>query len=155
MNSKTIFFIAFFACACSLFAQFVQAQQVQVQPVQLRCEYLVRPLGLDVRNPRLSWQLQDDRYGAVQQAYRIIVGTDSADVSRGNGAVWDKSATSGDMLVTYGGQPLEPFTRYFWRVEIKDMDNVLRTSGVSSFETGMMDMSNWKGYWISDGEHLG
>ncbi|MDR1592884.1 MAG: glycoside hydrolase family 78 protein [Prevotellaceae bacterium] len=148
MYKKTNFFIIFFAFACSLFAQ------AQVQPVKLRCEYLVNPLGIDVYNPRLSWQLQDERYGAVQQAYRIIVGTNSSDVSAGNGTVWDKSAQSDDMLVTYSGKPLTPFTKYFWRVEIKDKDNIVKTSEVASFETGIMDMSNWKGYWISD-EHAG
>ncbi|MDR1273333.1 MAG: alpha-rhamnosidase, partial [Odoribacteraceae bacterium] len=145
---KTNFLTISFAFACVL-------AQAQVQPVRLRCEYLVEPLGIDVANPRLSWQLQDDRHGAVQREYRIIVGTDSADVSKGNGAVWHKSMPSDDMLVAYSGKPLTPFTKYFWRVEIKDMDNIPRTSEISSFETGMMDVKNWKGYWISDGEHLG
>jgi alpha-L-rhamnosidase len=148
MHKKTNFLTIFLAFAC-IFAQ------AQIQPVQLRCEYLINPLGIDVDSPRLSWQLQDDRYGAVQQEYRIIVGTDSVDVSKGNGAVWNKSMKSDDMLVAYSGKPLTPFTKYFWRVEIKDMDNVLRISEISSFETGMMDIKNWKGYWISDGEHLG
>ena len=150
MIKKTFLSVIFFACTCPLFAQ---AQPIR--PVQLRCEYLDRPLGIDVRNPRLSWQLQDDRHGAVQQAYRIVVGTDSTDVAKGIGAVWDQSEASGEMLVAYAGKPLTPFTTYFWRVEITDMDNAVRTSGTSSFETGMMNMSNWKGYWISDGEHLG
>ena len=149
MYKKTTFLIALFACAGALPAQ------VPPQPVQLRCEYLAQPLGIDARSPRLSWQLQDDRHGAVQRAYRIIVGTDSVAVAGGVGTAWDQSAASDDMLVAYAGQPLTPFTTYFWRVEITDMDNATRTSGVSSFETGMMETSSWKGYWISDGEHLG
>jgi alpha-L-rhamnosidase len=149
MNKKTFFLIIFFACAYPMFAQ------NQISPVQLRCEYLSRPLGIDVPNPRLSWQLQDARYGAVQRSYRIIVATDSTDISGGVGTMWDQSAASDEMLVTYSGKPLTPFTKYFWRVEIEDMDNIRRTSEISSFETGMTDISNWKGYWISDGEHLG
>jgi alpha-L-rhamnosidase len=128
--------------------------QQNVSVANLRCEYLTNPLGIDVPNPRLSWQLQDDRYGAVQKEYRIVVGTDSAEVSKGAGKIWDKNSLSDNMLVTYSGQTLNPCTKYFWRVEIKDKDNTLRTSGVSSFETGLMNQ-NWKGYWISDGEHLG
>jgi alpha-L-rhamnosidase len=124
------------------------AQQT-VSVANLRCEYLTNPLGIDVPNPRLSWQLQDDRYGAVQKEYRIVVGTDSAEVSKGTGKIWDKNSQSDNMLVTYSGQTLTPYTKYFWRVEIKDKDNALRTSGVSSFETGLMSQ-NWKGYWISD-----
>src|SRR5262249_62431455 len=41
----------------------------------LRCEYLVKPLGIDVRAPRLSWKLRAVRPGARglgQSAYRIL-----------------------------------------------------------------------------------
>ena len=44
-------------------------------PVNLQCEHLTNPLGIDVPNPRLSWQLNDPRMGAKQTAYQIIVGT--------------------------------------------------------------------------------
>ncbi|MDR1860497.1 MAG: alpha-L-rhamnosidase N-terminal domain-containing protein, partial [Bacteroidales bacterium] len=130
------------------------SMQALVQPVNLQCEYLVKPLGIDTWAPRLTWQLQDDRHGAVQKSYRLIVGTDSADVVRGNGAVWDSKETQGsDMLSVYRGARLEPFTRYFWRVEIRDMTGELRPSEVSAFETGMMAFqNNWHGYWIGDGE---
>ena len=148
MNKK-ILLIALLACARPMYAQ------ETIRPVQLRCEYLPRPLGVDVRHPRLSWQLQDERHGAAQQAYRIIVGTDSAAVSNGTGTAWDQSAASDEMLVAYAGKPLTPFTTYFWRVEIRDKDNALRTSETAFFETGVMDMPRWKGYWISDGEHFG
>jgi len=45
--------------------------------VQLTCEHLVNPLGIDATQPRLSWRLEDQRNGAVQQAYQILLGQDS------------------------------------------------------------------------------
>ncbi len=44
-------------------------------PANLRCEYRVNPLGIDVAAPRLSWQVNDARRGAVQTAYEIQVST--------------------------------------------------------------------------------
>jgi alpha-L-rhamnosidase len=112
-------------------------------------------LGIDTPEPRLSWQLKDDRYGALQQEYRVIVGTDSAAVVVGKGNMWDTQKVASDqMLVCYNGLPLSPFTRYYWKVDIRDKDQEVRTSDVVAFETGMMHISNWKGSWISDGHEL-
>jgi hypothetical protein len=37
----------------------------------LTCEYQINPLGIDVLQPRLSWQMQSDRRGAYQKSYQI------------------------------------------------------------------------------------
>ncbi|MDR1331482.1 MAG: alpha-rhamnosidase, partial [Tannerella sp.] len=121
----------------------------------LQCEYLVNPLGMDVVAPRFTWQLDDDRHGAAQTAYRIVVGTDSAAVARGTGDMWDtQKMASNRILTTYAGKSLAPFTRYFWSVRLWDADGQELAPRTASFETGMMEMKNWKGAWISDGEHL-
>ena len=125
------------------------------RPDNLRCEYLTNPLGIDVPSPRLTWLLDDARYGAIQNAYRIIVGTDSATVARGQGNTWDTQKVQSDkMLVSFQGQGLQPFTKYYWQVRVWDKDNVELSSAVASFETGMMHIDNWKGAWIGDGHGL-
>ena len=121
------------------------------RPVFLRCEHLVNPLGIDATAPRFTLLLDDSRYGAVQNAYRIVVGTDSAAVARGQGNVWDtQRVASNSMLAVYQGQTLKPSTKYWWQVRAWDMDNAEQTSAVASFETGMMCISNWHGAWIAD-----
>ena len=52
-------------------------------PVGLRCEHLETPLGIDAPAPRLGWRLDDSRSGALQRAYRVVVGRDSAAVAAG------------------------------------------------------------------------
>ncbi|MGE5612145.1 MAG: hypothetical protein ACM359_23055, partial [Bacillota bacterium] len=50
--------------------------RASVQVVELRCEYLGDPLGIDVRRPRLSWQLaatDPAARGQRQTAYRVLV----------------------------------------------------------------------------------
>ena len=53
--------------------------------VDLKCEYLINPIGIDSPQPRLRWKLEDQRSGAIQTAYEIIVGTNAADVINGIG----------------------------------------------------------------------
>ncbi|HEX9190162.1 MAG TPA: hypothetical protein VGB87_24000, partial [Vicinamibacteria bacterium] len=42
----------------------------------LLCEYKVDPLGIDVAQPRLSWQLRSGSRGVVQSAYQAQVTRD-------------------------------------------------------------------------------
>jgi alpha-L-rhamnosidase len=120
-------------------------------PGNLRCEYLVNPLGIDTHTPRLSWLLNDDRHGALQTSYRILIGTDSLSVANGSGNVWDSRKVDSDkMLVTYSGKSLEPFTKYYWSVEVWDKDRIKSAPSTATFETGMLEPGNWRGSWISD-----
>lgn len=137
-----------------LLAAHTHAQQSQ--PSNLLCEYLVNPIGIDAASPRLRWQMIDDRQGAIQTAYQVIVGSDSVKVSQGTGDRWNMQKTkSAEMLVSYQGKPLQPFTRYFWTVRIWDTKGKKSSlAKVACFETGMMQMSNWKGSWISDSEDI-
>ncbi|MFT4032174.1 MAG: family 78 glycoside hydrolase catalytic domain [Siphonobacter sp.] len=122
------------------------------QGIRLQCEYLKNPIGIDNPTPRLSWQLKDNRRGARQSAYQLIIGTDSAQVVGNKGNAWQTLRQLSDQQrVNYAGKALQPFTRYFWKVLTWDKDKkALPASEVASFEMGMMQMRNWKGSWISD-----
>ena len=125
------------------------------KPVNLSCDYLVNPLGIDNPAPRLSWMLNDIRQGAKQTAYQIVIGGDSLEVVGGKGKTWDTGKKSSDqILVTYSGQSLRPFNKYYWKVNVWDKDGVASSSDVNSFETGMMGMENWQGTWIGDNRDI-
>jgi alpha-L-rhamnosidase len=129
--------------------------QTDHQPVSvnnLKCEYLSNPLGIDCKNPHFNWQLKSDANGASQQAYQIIVGTDSAGVSNGNGNQWASGTINGNPIpAIYNGPALEAFTRYYWAVKIKNNNsNWTPLSKISWFETGMLGQANWNGAWITD-----
>jgi alpha-L-rhamnosidase len=142
---KPFIVLLFLTEVCSLLS-------AQNNPDNLRCEYLFNPLGIDTPSPRFTWLLNDSRQGALQQAYRIVVGTDSIYLLNGQADSWDtKKVVSGKILVEYAGTKLNPFTKYYWRVQIWDKENKESWSKIASFETGMMQMENWKGAWISDG----
>ncbi|MGF1587139.1 MAG: alpha-rhamnosidase, partial [Bacteroidales bacterium] len=79
----------------------------QCSVVNLKTEYLVNPIGLDTPAPRFTWQLEDGREGALQTAYRIVIGTDAAEVAKGNGNIWNTARVKSDrILVVYDGPDL-------------------------------------------------
>ena len=77
--------------------------------------------------------------------------TDSVEVSNAKGSTWQtqqlKNATQ---LSIVDGKPLQPFTKYYWTVKVWDKNGVAAIATPASFETGMMEMKNWKGAWIND-----
>jgi alpha-L-rhamnosidase len=116
MKVKSFFLFAAFLFL-TLSAAYPQANRCI--PENLRCEYLINPIGIDSPAPRLSWLLNDKRYGALQHSYRVVIGTDSLLVANGTGDSWDSGRVESDMmLVNYTGNSLEPFTRYFWGVQV-------------------------------------
>lgn len=122
--------------------------------VGLKCEYLVNPLGIDVKFPRLTWMMDDKRKGAEQTAFRILVATDSLALLKGNADAWDtQKRSTGLTHLVYNGRPLQPCTKYYWKVQAWDKNNKTTTSPITTFETGLMGKITWKGGWISDGHN--
>lgn len=148
-----------FHLVCLIFFTYLHGSIVIGQtssiPVDLKSDHLENPLGIDNTNPRLSWRLEDKRDGAKQTAYRILVSTDSASLFKNNGDAWDTGKIlSEEQLVSYEGEALVPFTRYFWKVILWDAWQEESNSDIHSFETGMMGIHNWQGAWISDGNDI-
>lgn len=135
---------------------FVAASQERCVPVGMLCEYLSNPLGIDALHPRLRWHLDDVRDKAMQKACRVLVSTDSLKLADKNYAdCWDTGKRKTEtMQFVYNGKKLLPFTKYFWKVEVWDKDGNKTSSDIASFETGMLEMHNWRGSWISDGRDL-
>ncbi|RYE18760.1 MAG: alpha-rhamnosidase, partial [Sphingobacteriaceae bacterium] len=125
----------------------------QTTVINLKCEYLVNPLGVDAPKPRFTWQMASNKKIIKQAAYRIILGTDSDRIFAGKNSIWDSGLINSDQnLVIYNGPELQPFTKYFWKVAVMDQDQIIHTN-IASFETGMMQ-SKWRGSWISDNNDL-
>lgn len=142
-NSKTI-------CLFFLFLLMNVAGYCQA-PVNLKCEHLVDPLGIDVPEPRLSWQLNGSGHNVAQTAYQIEIATDANALTQGKATVWNTGKVLSDaILVSYKGMTLQSFTTYFWRVKVWDENGKMRISKIQRFETAMMQSSDWKGSWISD-----
>lgn len=127
------------------------AQSRPGPPQTLRCEYWSNPLGIDVRWPRLSWQLNDRRRGARQTAYRILVASAPALLSEGKTDIWDsdKVASSTSAHVAYAGPALQSRRRYFWKVRTWDAGGQASPySDAAWWEMGLLEQNAWQAEWI-------
>ena len=103
------------------------AKGASVSVDDLRCEYLVNPLGIDARAPRLSWKLvavRPESRGLSQSAYQVLVASSEALLRAGNADLWDsgKVASSQSLHVPYGGKPLTSHAECWWKVRVWDQD---------------------------------
>lgn len=114
--------------------------------VNLRTEYLTRPLGLDVPRPRFSWELEGPE-GTVQRGCRLRVFREAEREPVWDSGFLDSPCSTG---IAYAGPALSPKTRYVVSVEVRDAAG--GEAAVSDwFETGLLDsgISAWGGArWI-------
>ena len=91
-------------------------------PIHLQCEAMQEPLGIDITNPRLSWQLQDSRRGAAQTGYEIRVASSAEGLAQDHADVWDSGRVNSDQSVnvSYQGPAVESRRRYYWQVRVWD-----------------------------------
>ncbi len=120
-------------------------------PVNLRCEHLADPLGIDETVPRLSWEMVDSRRGAVQRAYRILVADDAKLLSADTGNLWDTGKVTSDesVDVEYAGLPLRSQARAYWKVRVwGNDDRPSPWSQVARWTMGLLEQSDWQAKWI-------
>ncbi len=120
-------------------------------PIDLRCLYFHNPLGIDDPQPRLSWRMDDNRRGAAQRAYRIIVSSSIDALTAGDGDLWDSGRVDSPRTthIPYAGKQLASRQRVWWKVCLWDQDN--RPSGWSQpawWEMGLLERNLWQGQWI-------
>ena len=124
---------------------FLGFAQVKIQ--HLLTENLTNPIGLDVQQPRFSWQLVSDKRNIAQTAYEIIVSADK-------GPLWKsgKVASNQSVQVSYAGTALQSGKKYTW--ELRVWDNNGKPSPWSEpafFQTALFDTTDWKAKWIEAG----
>lgn len=132
----------------SLFALFtVQAAANKGFSItNLKTEYTKTPLGIDVKSPRFSWQMESATPGAGQKAYQIIMHDEAGKI------IWNtgKVQSNRSLNIRYTGDKLQERTRYTWNVKVWNLKNETHSAS-SWFETGLLNqtISAWNGAkWI-------
>ncbi|HRK21305.1 MAG TPA: glycoside hydrolase family 78 protein [Fimbriimonadaceae bacterium] len=125
-----------------------------IHPVDLRCEELANPEGIDIASPRLSWKLTPTSPGLKnlkQVAYRIVVGSrpDRADAEGAD--VWDSGRVLTDET-TQAFVPARGLTSgkpYWWRVQVWDQNGAASEwSPAAKWSMGILNPREWKAKWI-------
>src|SRR4051794_8273242 len=60
----------------------------------LRTEYMENPIGIDIPDPRLSWEVGSARAGEKQTAYQVLVSSSQS----GAGDLWDSGRVNSDRM---------------------------------------------------------
>ena len=116
------------------------AAAIAAEPTRLTAEYRTDPIGLEARNPRLSWRMaaEPDARDERQTAYQIQAATAPERLKAGQPDLWDSGEVRSDasLNIRYAGQPLTSSQRVFWRVRTWNRDG--KTSDWSAPATWVM-----------------
>src|SRR5580658_10335400 len=154
MNFKTLFkkslLVAMQIAVIFMYAGFLPLAG-SVVPVNLQCEYHSDPLGIDVAQPRLIWQVQSGERGQEQTAYQILVASSQKLLRNNHGDLWDSGRISSDETVdiAYAGRPLASGVQCFWKVRIWDKNRAVSSwSAPATWSMGLLEQKDWQGKWI-------
>jgi alpha-L-rhamnosidase len=123
----------------------------------LRCEYALNPMGVDVRAPRLFWKLKSDVGGARQTAYQIVVGSSRDALARDQGDLWDSGRVASDETthIPYAGKPLTSTQRVLWKVRVWDGHaRPSPWSAAASWTMGLLEPTDWTARWITGTQRI-
>lgn len=111
-----------------------------MKAINLKTEYLINPIGIDIRHPRLMWNCEG---GTKQTAYRIVAKTDEQ-------IVWDSGKVSSDSMHADYPNDLASRQRVEWNATLWDeTDSKVESSETAFFETGLLSASDFRAKWIS------
>ena len=111
-----------------------------MKAINLKTEYLINPIGMDIRHPRLFWNCEG---GTKQTAYRIVAKTDEQ-------IVWHSGKVSSDRMHADYPNDLASRQRVEWSVTLWDeTDREGEPSETAFFETGLLSASDFRAKWIS------
>jgi alpha-L-rhamnosidase len=116
--------------------------QVKLQNVLI--ENRTNPVGLDIKQPRFSWQLVSDKKDVMQSAYEIKVSDENKK------QVWTsgKINVSQSVFVPYAGPALASGTKYTVQVRVWDNNNKASNWAEGWWQTALFETSDWKAKWI-------
>lgn len=122
----------------------------------LRCESMTNPVGISVKTPRLTWNMDSDKRAVQQESFCITVwkeiyrnGTAEKEEIFSSGKV-----ISGENSFLFPEGLTESRVRYFWNVEVTDnYGEKSKASGDVWFEMGLLDVSDWSAKWVEPEQH--
>lgn len=124
------------------------------QLTNLRCEYHSNPIGIEVVQPRLSWQLMTSTEEIKQTAYEVQVANSPALLAKKKRLLWTSGKVESDQSahIVYQGPALSSRQRVYWQVRIWDNHGqVTDWSEPAFWEMGLLQPSNWSASWIHKG----
>ena len=125
-------------------------EKMQIEITNLQIEQKANPLGVDIENPRFSWNMESLQRGAKQSAYQILVASSAEKLKANEADIWDSKKIVSDksIQIYYDGKTLESNRKYYWKVLVWDNNGDMREGGPAFWTTGLFKESDWKAKWI-------
>lgn len=124
---------------------------VKIVPNDLRVQNLEDPVGIDERNPQLSWKIKSNKQDIKQTDYRVVVATSKRGLDQPD--IWDSGKVQSDknIGIRYAGKPLKSARKYYWKIMVWiNKEEKGRWSEPAHFVTGIFDQRDWENTkWIA------
>ncbi len=116
----------------------------------LRTELLTDPEGIDVLNPKLTWEISGNKRGIFQTACHILVASSPEKLSENEGDLWDsgKISSGTSIHVPYEGKALKSRMRCYWKVKVWSAYGESDWSEPAFWSMGLLHEIEWQGIWI-------
>ncbi len=116
-----------------------------MKAINLKCEFLVNPIGIDIKNPLLMWNCEG---GVNQTAYRLIAKQDGKQV-------FDSGKVKSSSMRMHLPIFLSSRDHIEWNVILFDENDVEGPiSETAFFEMGLLNKGDFKANWISGNYHV-
>jgi alpha-L-rhamnosidase len=139
--------------SCLVFLFFLSAftAPVNIAVVDLKCENLRDPLGIDRTAPRFSWKIRSNKNRTAQKAFQVLVASSADLLQKDRADLWDsgKTESSASILVPYRGKPIGSGLACFWKVRIWDEAGTVSSwSPTAQFSIGLLNKEDWQASYI-------
>ena len=112
----------------------------------LKCEYKVNPIGIDVTKPRMSWKLKSSARAVEQSAYQVRTAAYQDDLKSSQNLLWESQKVDTDQSthVVYEGPSLVSRQRIWWQVRVWDNQGHCSDWSEPTFwEMGLLKPADW------------
>ena len=122
----------------------------QTKVLSLKCELLKDPAGIDILQPRLSWQITSSERDVQQTGYQVIVASSKEKLAKSEGDLWNSGRvnSSQSVHVIYNGKKLVSRQDCYWKVKIFTNKTEATSSEIASWSMGFLTPGDWKAKWI-------
>lgn len=130
----------------ALFCFSLAQAQSKISLTNLQCEMLSNPEGIDVVQPRLSWQIKSDVNEVEQTIYHILVASTKEKLDANDADLWDSGKVNSNQSINviYKGQKLTSRKEAYWKVKVWTNKGETSWSAVNYWSIGILTYVDWK-----------